>query len=286
MNFQEVYYNNNNLNLELDILFSGREKCLPEHKYRGVRNHYLVHYITDGYGRIKMDNKMYRLEKGDAFFVFPDQKNFYQASKNHPWSYKWIGFSGSRADEILNSIHINRKSMIIHNVYISAIENMIDQVFENLKNRNPGYELKIKGLFYIILSKFVEQNEIRAKNNSYQKVDYIENILEFIQNNYQRSITVNQMSQYLGINRSYFSNLFKKRIGTSVQDYLIKYRIDKAKELLITSEYSVAEISHFVGYKEYFTFYKIFKKLTGLSPKQYKNLNKKVNVIYYKDKEK
>lgn len=282
MNFQEVYYNNINPDSDLDVLFAGRENCLPGHMYRGARNHYLVHYITAGSGRVVMGREKFFLKKGDAFFIFPDQKSFYQASQEDPWSYKWIGFAGGKAEAILESIHITRGNTIYRNHHNARLEKLFDRVYENLHNRKPGYDLRNKGILYTVLADFIETAADSPVKNISKKIDYVENIITFIKQNYERSISVKQMADYLGINRSYLSSLFKKKTGQSVQEYLIHFRIKKAEELLLTSEYTITEIACFTGYKDYFTFFKAFKKITGLSPGQFKAQNQKINIIYKK----
>jgi AraC-like DNA-binding protein len=271
----EEFFSNTLADMDLQVIFSGRESCLPLHKFEGLRNHYILHYIVAGEGKIKINNKTFNLSTGSAFFIFPDQLNFYQASKNNPWYYKWIGFSGNKTDRILQSAGITRSSPIIINEYTKEIDDYMDELFNNLKIRNEGFELKVNGLFYLILSIFADINKKVNLEKIYTgtKIDYVKKILEFIEINFQRNISVNQMAEYLGINRSYLSILFKNQKGISLKDFLIDYRIMKAKELLVKSNMNISEIAYSVGYKDYFSFTKIFRKITGERPKEYRNKN-------------
>lgn len=101
-------------------------------------------------------------------------------------------------------------------------------------------------------------------------------ICDYIQNNYSEKITLNSIADQAGFSKYYISRLFKQYTGVTIIDYLIKIRLDKAKELLVKGEYNIKQISYMVGYSDpnYFTW--SFKKYLGISPVKYKyfqNLN-------------
>lgn len=78
----------------------------------------------------------------------------------------------------------------------------------------------------------------------------------------------------MGFNATYFSTLFKKETGQNFMDYLTELRISKAKELLCGEELSVQDVAEQVGYRDLKYFSRLFKKLTGVSPSDYKKLYK------------
>ena len=75
----------------------------------------------------------------------------------------------------------------------------------------------------------------------------------------------------VGINRSYFSNLFKKELSVSPQEFLINYRLDKAAQMLSETEDSVGNVASAVGYADPLAFSKAFKQKFGVSPRSYRN---------------
>ena len=95
--------------------------------------------------------------------------------------------------------------------------------------------------------------------------------IEYIRENYHKPITLEEVADYVGISRVYLSQTFKKETNKNIWDYLTQYRLSKAKELLLTSNlkiYAIAELCGF-GSPQYFN--KIFKRLTGFSPYQFKD---------------
>lgn len=94
--------------------------------------------------------------------------------------------------------------------------------------------------------------------------------IDFIHDHYPEDITVNMIAEHLKLNLSYFSQIFTKEMGISPRKYLITFRIQKAKELLETSNELVTNIGINVGFFEIKHFSKTFKKITGFTPMQYK----------------
>ena len=99
----------------------------------------------------------------------------------------------------------------------------------------------------------------------------INKILQYIQENYAKPITLNQLANAVYMNPVYVSQLFKKGVGINFIDYLIHYRIEKAKEMLLHSEKQVYQIGLSVGYSNPGYFCQVFKRVVGLSPVEYRN---------------
>jgi two-component system, response regulator YesN len=98
-------------------------------------------------------------------------------------------------------------------------------------------------------------------------------ILKFIQQNYSSDITVQSISKDFYLNANYLSQIFRKELHLTFTEYLSKIRLDQAKNLLDSTERSTGEIAESVGIKDYFYFIKLFKKVTGQTPKQYRSRN-------------
>ena len=93
--------------------------------------------------------------------------------------------------------------------------------------------------------------------------------MNYIQNNYA-AIRISDVARYIGIHRSYLTNIFKKKIGLSPQEYLLQCKMNKSCEMLLETQLPIQEIARRVGYENPLTYSKIFKNFYGLSPKQYR----------------
>ena len=103
------------------------------------------------------------------------------------------------------------------------------------------------------------------------KSETLRGILEHIDANYEKNITLQSIARDFYINPNYVSQLFTKQTGNSFTEYVTKVRLHHAKELLDTTAMTTAEIAEQVGIKDYFYFIKLFSKTVGVTPKQYRN---------------
>ncbi|WP_455795958.1 response regulator transcription factor [Clostridium butyricum] len=94
---------------------------------------------------------------------------------------------------------------------------------------------------------------------------------DYIINNYNKNISLKDVADEVYLRQNYLSELFKKEIGEGFYDFLSKYRIKKAKEVLLTTNLKVYEIAQMVGYNDSITFGRAFKKITGTTPNNFRN---------------
>ena len=110
-----------------------------------------------------------------------------------------------------------------------------------------------------------------GKNNLTASSSTVKRAVEYIQNNFARDLSLEDVAKYLNLNPSYFSRFFKLHTGFNFRDYLIELRVKKAKELLITGKYKIYEISIMTGYKNSKYFAAQFKTVTSLTPSEFAN---------------
>ena len=122
------------------------------------------------------------------------------------------------------------------------------------------------------IEKIAEATNTIAKAQENIQRTPVEKALRYIDENYGKDISLDEMSQMMGISSYYFSKLFKNETGTNFIDYLTNIRINKAKELLDEGRLSVKEIGIEVGYPDPNYFSRIFKKNVGKSPSEYKEV--------------
>ena len=103
-----------------------------------------------------------------------------------------------------------------------------------------------------------------------EKIDYIEQAVNIINAEYMNDISVQNIADKVGLERTYFSNFFKKQIGLSPKQYLLKTRMEQAAVFLRDYGYSVSVTAFSVGYSDVYTFSKMFKQYFGISPSKFK----------------
>lgn len=120
-------------------------------------------------------------------------------------------------------------------------------------------------------------NDQKAKPAGSRKDEIAQEIIDFIQNHLQDPIlTLDTISDHLGLSSSYIRHVFKEVYEITLADYVLQERIDKVKKLLTTTDLTIAEIAEMAGFQTKSHFYNIFKKSEGVTPLQYRNLEKTV----------
>lgn len=121
-----------------------------------------------------------------------------------------------------------------------------------------------------IINTLVGMNDLMIKENMPEKNDVVEAAKKYMSKNLSKNITLNDISEHFFINPYYFSQLFKKRTGENYLDYLTGLRINRAKKLLESTDLKVYEICEMVGYTNINHFNKVFERMVGLKPREYK----------------
>lgn len=264
--YKAIQYENH----DLIVYHYGMEECTSGHSYGpALRDHFLIHYILSGRGTFQLDGKSYSLHKNQGFLICPDIITYYEASKEDPWFYTWVGFRGIKAETLLKSANLDRDNPVF-NFDGEAVKKCFQEMNASDAYKY-GYELRLQGLLTILLSELIEQSGADIIQIAPEKDIYIKKALQFIETNYSRNISVEALAKHIGLNKNYFSTLFREVFGIPPQEYIIKYRINKACQLLNNKDLSISEISRSVGYNDPLGFSKLFKKIKGDSPKAYRN---------------
>lgn len=262
--------------IDLNLFQFGREKCSPAHSFGpAARNHFLFHYVISGTGRLLADDsngitKEYHIKSMQGFMIFPNQITTYIADKDIPWEYVWLEFDGLRAKAMVEASGFSLDEPIYKAKSKELREEMMKEMNYIAENGNSS-PLHLIGHLYLFLDYLVRSTEgIRINHGSKLRDFYIHEALEFIRHNFQNNISVEDIADACGLNRSYFGKIFKEAIGKSPQDFLLNYRMIKAAELLKLTKLSVGDISIAVGYDNQMHFSRAFKNIYGVSPKRWR----------------
>ncbi|MDU1005320.1 MAG: response regulator [Clostridium butyricum] len=136
------------------------------------------------------------------------------------------------------------------------------------ENADESLNLKKYYLTQYERLKEILNSDLNDVNNN---ITVIKLAKDYIINNYNKNISLKDVADEVYLSQNYLSELFKKEIGEGFYDFLSKYRIKKAKEVLLTTNLKVYEIAQMVGYNDSITFGRAFKKITGTTPNNFRN---------------
>ena len=252
---------------DLNPIFIGEAACFGGESHPKGSADYnctIIHYIRSGTGIFYARGDAHKVLPGQAFIILPGEEVNYIADEKDPWVYAWVGFTGALSGKF------------------SALPPVFDvpeDMFPHLRTSFDwsqmgeywGYELATDLLLYY--AKFLRP---LAK-----KVDYVQEILDHVQLFYMEKLSVEAFAHQYGLDRRHMSRQFKKKMGTTIQDYILQVRVYEGCRYLRMG-YSVKETATLCGYSSASIFSKLFKREHGLSPTEWKEKADK-NVIHQID---
>lgn len=262
--------------IDLGLYQFGWEQCDPGHSFGpAARNHYLFHYIISGTGTLYAMSSSgvsvtYAVRSGQGFMIFPGQICTYIADAEHPWEYAWIEFDGLRVPELveLSGLSINRP---IYRARFKDVAQKMKEEMLYIANHGKASPFHLIGHLYLFIDALVRSSREASiiPGNTLQDF-YIKEALTFIEHNFQNEITVEDIADFCGLNRSYFGKIFRENLGKTPQEFLISYRMSKAMGLLRLTTLSVSDIANAVGYANPLHFSRAFKNIHGCSPREWR----------------
>lgn len=259
---------------EFYLCFCGYAECEPLHSFGpAVRPNYILHYILDGKGIYQVNNHRYELSKGQGFLIEPEVSTFYQADKQEPWTYLWIGFSGSRTRKFLYDTGLGNDVLTFQCPYGDELRQIVLSMLTHTHSSSSNLFF-LQGKLYEFFSVLSKDLELTAPSDITPESDYVQEAVSYIRNYYSDGIDVMDIASHLNVSRSYLHSLFKNSLEMSPKEFLTKFRISRAKEQLTLTTASVEQIARSCGYNDTLVFSKAFKREIGIPPTAYRKLDR------------
>ena len=248
----------------------GCSKTEPLHSFGpALKPHYMIHYILSGKGVFRTGGREYPLEAGSGFLIVPGHLAFYQADEKEPWTYVWVGFSGSGVESFVSYTGLSIRHPVFQSDHSDELYGSVRDMMEH-NTYGLTNELRRNGQLQIFLSLIAESAGTQARPEEDRANQYVKRAVEFIQRNYCNPVKVTDVADYVCINRSYLYTLFENSMGMSPQQFLTAFRLTRAAELLAVTQLPVESIALSCGYNDPLVFTKAFKQMKGMSPSAYR----------------
>lgn len=232
--------------------------------------HPLYHYLQTekGCGRVSIQGKNYILNEGEGVLIAPFIPHAY-CPEREEWFTLFFTFTGLIEDSIMKILG-NRKVIFTGKEQGAQIRAQMSGIMDNFGAVPPDTR-QISVACYAMLLYFVDgvyACEL-LEDSLYKR--YIEPVIKEIETNYEGELTVCRLSGLVYVTPQYLTRLFRRFLGCSVYEYLTTYRINKAKELLLTQvHWKVQDISSRVGFSDTSHFIAVFKRMTGMTPLEFR----------------
>lgn len=270
-----------------NLQFYGQTDCYACWNYEylpGQIDGLLFHFVQKGKGFLRCNDICYPVEKDMVFIMYGNDKNFYQADDEDPWSYVWICVSGEYIDKLKEEMYA-RGVHVLHLEQPDKVNELLDILLQYIKSDKWHDELLYNGVISLLLY-YVSKSDVQSSlddgiaNDSQikRKQIYARMASDYILSNYQNDITVKEIANHIGIDRSYLSRIFKSQTGQTVKEYLLQCRIDKAKYYLENGTEPIKYIARTVGFTYEHYFSNMFREQVGVTPSEYRRRVRKPNI--------
>lgn len=228
---------------------------------------YILIYCTEGKGVIEVEDQIYRLEKSDAFCIPRNVRHKYYADEKEPWSILWVHFKGENTNYFpleerkivhINSRHSDNRMMVLFNLLFRVLE----------RNYTIGNFIYISQVLSLILSEIYFREKV---DESSVQDRHVTMVIRYMYQHLRENLTLEEISEEVQLSKSYLNAVFKAQTGKSPVEFFIHLKMQEACKLLKSTDYYIYEVSSELGYTDQYYFSRIFKKVVGVSPKDYKN---------------
>ena len=255
-----------------------------------------IYYLLSGTRCYFIENKTYQIAKGNLVLI--DAMQIHKTStlgKSYhdrilieimpePLSTFFEGISGIKLQDFFAE---NAGILELSESVQKQVEALLYGIMDEFNRKSPHYQafimIKITELLLLAARSNTDKRTFSRPSVSQSvKHQKINDIAEYIMENYDKVKTLEEISNHFYVSKSYLSRIFKEVTGFTVQDYINVYCVKKARELLENSDMSVSEIADKLGYNSVTNFERIFKKYMETSPLRYR---KKMQIIHRKVRE-
>lgn len=216
-----------------------------------------------------LDEMPYVMEPGMVVHAGPDMRLDKEVIGDETWYFAVIHYNIPKNE--VREFPFYQAHFSLSTGKNAKIPDLIQQLIVNQSAPGVVGRFRTKLLFTMLLGEFFDSAKKRVPAHD---GILVEQVMEFIRQNYAEDITISQTAKEFAVDRRKLAAMFESHIGMSPSNYLIEFRTLKAKELLRTCTCTVKQIAECVGYSDSLYFSKAFKKQTGVSPLEYRELMK------------
>lgn len=212
-----------------------------------------------------------KIKTGDIFLLFPGEWHTYHPSGTKGWKSYWIGFKGKNMDDRVKAGFLSPEKPIYHVGYSNEIISLYEEAYKTAQEEAAYAQQTMAGIVNHLIGKVysLERNIILNKDSKH--VDIINRARLRIRESLEDTLTIQEIAQELGISYSSFRKLFKEHTGFAPAHYQQTLKLQRAKELLSTTDESIKEIAYRLNFESPDYFSTKFKSQTGMKPSDFRN---------------
>jgi AraC-like DNA-binding protein len=230
-------------------------------------NEYQLLYLTEGEGVFHSTTvREAPLREGDLWLLFPGEWHSYHPNPRKGWKSYWIGFKGRNMDDRVRAGFLSPQKPIYHVGFSDSIVRLYKQAYDAAIEEAAYSQQLMAGMVNLLIGMMYSKERNIQLSRNQAHVDLISRARLRIRESLESPLTIQQVAEEMGISYSNFRKLFKEHTGISPAIYQQDLRLQRAKEMLSTTDISVKEIAYRLNFESPDYFSAKFKAKTGRRP--------------------
>lgn len=258
---------------------------MAEHHHRirteGI-NQYVLIYCRDGNGWYSLRGKTYQVASNQYFILPAGIPHEYGATEGERWTIYWVHFRGEHADIYAEGADKPQDVRVALNSNINNRNNIFEEILSTLHDGEGIEDLRYASSllhYYLASLRYLRQYRNTARYNTdnsnlsfsnNKNAEVVDAAIHFMKENIERRITLQDILDYVGYSSTHFSTLFKRQVGDSPLAYFNRLKIEQACHMLQTTNLHINQICYKVGIEDSLYFSRLFSKMMGMSPSDYR----------------
>ena len=242
----------------------------PHTSSRAGLQSYLFFVVKEGNGTLTYDNCTYKLSKGSCVFIDCNTPYSHTPS-NDLWTLSWVHFYGSNMPGIYQKYMTRGGLPCFFSKNIEEYELLLDQIYELASSTDYIRDMKICEKVTSLLTLLMEDSWIHSPETKHPtgKRD-LQDVKKYIDLHFSEKIMLDELAEKFYINKFYLTRIFKEQFDMSISRYIMLQRITHAKKQLRFTDRSIEEIATECGLNDANYFSRVFHKIEGISPGEYR----------------
>ena len=244
---------------------------MAEHHHR-VRqeaiDQYVLIYCVDGSGWYVLKGQRYEVKRNQYFILPAGTPHEYGATEGERWTIYWVHFRGEHASVYAEGAQKPQEVKAAMNSNISNRNNIFEEILSTLHFGDGIEDLRYASSllhYYLASLRYLRQYRSTVRYDG-----VVNAAIHYMKENVERHLTLQDVLDYVGYSSTRFSALFKKETGSSPLAYFNRLKIEYACQMLKTTDMHINQICYKVGIEDSLYFSRMFSKVMGMSPSEYR----------------
>jgi AraC-like DNA-binding protein len=238
----------------------------------GCKQNILI-YCTKGEGYVIADKKKYRICRNTVLIIPKNLPHIYASNDEEPWDIYWFHYNGETDGYYVS----DNSALTITDVPLSTLPvltNLFDNIYEALSRG-----LVINNIIYAchcfdyFLTTVLYMPYHKHDRND-KKTMIVESCIDFMEKNADKHLSLSDFTHHSNLSKTQLTAIFKEKTGYSLVDFFIRLKIQKACFNLDFTDMTISEVASNIGYDDQYYFSRLFKKIMGRAPSEYRKINK------------